>query len=271
MIDATKLLDQFLGAGSGGRAKDLLGQIGGQFGLPGAQQPGTSVPTTKSSAVPASGGSDLLGRAQDMLRGSGSGFAGGAAATAIAGLLLGSKSGRKMAMGAAKLGAVAILGGLAYKAYTNYRDGRPILPGAGAIDLGSSPLPALPGAPPLPEHATLLLRAMIAAATSDGVVDASERHRIVGQLDQDGISAEEQAFLEEELGRPWSPAQLAGAVSTPEMRSEIYLASVLAIDCDTEAERAYLRYLAAAFGLDDKLVAHLSATAEAAKEQAKAA
>jgi uncharacterized membrane protein YebE (DUF533 family) len=50
--------------------------------------------------------------------------------------------------------------------------------------------------------------------------------------------------------------------------SEVYLASAIAIDADTPAEQAYLRYLAATLGLDDGLVAHLEAAVQSAKSDA---
>jgi uncharacterized membrane protein YebE (DUF533 family) len=111
----------------------------------------------------------------------------------------------------------------------------------------------------------LLLRAMIAAALSDGLIDATERQRIVGRLADIGISSEEQTFLDREISAPWSPQQFAAATATPEIRSEIYLASSIAIDADTPAEQAYLRYLAATLGLGNGLVAHLDSAVQSAK------
>ena len=52
------------------------------------------------------------------------------------------------------------------------------------------------------------------------------------------------------------------------MRSEVYLASAIAIEADTPAEQAYLRYLAATLGLEDGLVQHLDAAVASAKSQA---
>jgi uncharacterized membrane protein YebE (DUF533 family) len=108
---------------------------------------------------------------------------------------------------------------------------------------------------------------MIASALSDGLIDAEERHRIVGRLADLGVGADERAFLEHEIATPWSPQQFAAASSTPEVRSEIYLASSIAIEADTPAEQAYLRYLAATLGLEDALVQHLDAAVASAKGQ----
>jgi uncharacterized membrane protein YebE (DUF533 family) len=183
--------------------------------------------------------------------------------------LLGTKGGRDIAGDALKLGAAAAVGGLAYKAYTNYRDGKPLIGTRAAEYIAAARSGAtVPGAPPANEHAILLLRAMIAAALADGRIDAEERERIVGRLSDAGLGAEERQFLDREIATPWSPQQFAAAGATPEVRSEIYLASAIAIEADTAAEQAYLRYLAATLGLEDGLVAHLDAAVQSAKAPA---
>jgi uncharacterized membrane protein YebE (DUF533 family) len=257
MIDASKLLDM------------VLNGTGGATGSAG------SVPATRTAhdasgyntgAESQSQPNDLIEQAKGFLQSQGGGLIGGAAAGALTTLLLGTKTGRDVAGDALKLGTAAALGGLAYKAYTNYRDGKPLI-GTRAADYikAAQSGATLPGAPSANEHAMLLLRAMIAAALSDGLIDAAERQRIVGRLTDIGISAEEQTFLDREIAAPWSPQQFAAVAATPEIRSEIYLASSIAIDADTPAEKAYLRYLAATLGLEDGLVAHLEAAIQSAK------
>ena len=255
MIDATRILD-------------LL--VGGQPG------DGVSAPMdNRPQAQPSGDACDLLQRARGMLDGvagnipSGlGGVAGAAAAGAITSLLLGSKAGREFAGEALKLGAAAALGGLAYRAYSNYRTGQPI-----GADTSASSVPAikpstLPAVTPANEHALLLVRAMIAAALSDGHLDETERSTIVGRLGALGVGSEERSFLDAEIAHPWSPAQFAAAAATPEQRAEIYLASAIAIDADTDAERAYLKYLAATLQLDEQLIAHLEDAVRQAKDGA---
>lgn len=262
MIDATRILD-------------LL--VGGQQGGVVPQQPGSQPAAQPQGGA---GANDLVERARGILGnvtgaipgGFGGGVAGGVAAGAITSLLLGSKAGRELAGDALKLGAAAALGGLAYRAYNNYRAGQNVGGTAGGVPAGASVPPvAGPAAVPraaINEHALVLVRAMIAAAMSDGVVDATEREAIVGRLAALGITFEEQSFLEAEIARPWSPAQFAASTPVPEQRAEIYLASSLAIDADTDAERAYLNYLAATLGLDAQLVAHLEDAVRQAKSGA---
>lgn len=259
MIDASKLLDLVLNGTGGAHPSSST----------------ASVPITRNGQdrsvaaefAPQSGsGGDLLSQAKDFLRNQGGGLAGGVAAGALATLVLGSKSTRDLAGDALKIGATAALGALAYKAYSNYREGKPLIGTRASEFLQAARTGAtLPGAPPEDAHALLLLRAMIAAALSDGQIDAAERQQILGRLSGLGVSGEEQQFLDREISAPWSPQQFAAAATTPEMRSEIYLASAISIDADTPAEQAYLRYLAATLSLDDALVQHLEAAVQSAK------
>lgn len=252
MIDASKLLDLVLGGPAAG--PQSTGSVP------------VTPPRTADAPPSASPGADLVEQAKSFLGGRGGTFAGGAAAGALATLLLGGKDGREMAGDVLKLGAAAALGGLAYKAYTNYKEGKPLIGTRAAEFLAAAQQGAtLPGAPQAETHALLLLRAMIASSLSDGFIDADERQRIVGRLADLGVGAEERQFLETEIASPWSPQQFAAAAATPEVRSEVYLASAIAIEADTAAEQAYLRYLAATLGLDDGLVAHLDAAVAAAK------
>lgn len=253
MIDATRILDMLVGGNANANAGS------GQFPAPVQPQQ--------------QGGGDLLERARGMLGGVtqnipggfGGGIAGGVAAGAITSLLLGSKSGREFAGEALKLGAAAALGGLAYRAYSNYRTGQPVGTNTSAQSVPSVAPTPLPAATPANDHALTLVRAMIAAALSDGVLDDAERSGIIGRLGAAGIDADDQRFIADEMARPLSPAQFAQAAKTPEQRAEVYLASALAIDADTDAERAYLKYLAATLQLDDALVAHLEDAVRSAK------
>jgi uncharacterized membrane protein YebE (DUF533 family) len=257
MIDATRILDMLVGGGGNNAGPN---QPPGQFPAP-------------SQSPFGAGAGDLMERARGMLGGVannlpgglGGGVAGGVAAGAITSLLLGSKAGREFAGEALKLGAAAALGGLAYRAYSNYRMGQPVGADTSAQSVPSVTPSPLPAATPASDHALLLVRAMIAAALSDGVLDQAERNAIVGRLSAAGINHEEQRFLDDEMARPFSPAQFASSAKTPEQRAEIYLASALAIDADTDAERTYLKYLAATLQLDDALIAHLEDAVRTAK------
>lgn len=110
-----------------------------------------------------------------------------------------------------------------------------------------------------PEQASslLLLRAMIAAIHADGVADATERARIVGELAELGLSPEDRAALEQEIDHPKPIALLASEVQSPELAEQFYTVSLLAIDVDHEAERAHLRMLPALLRLSPEAVAQV--------------
>jgi uncharacterized membrane protein YebE (DUF533 family) len=125
-------------------------------------------------------------------------------------------------------------------------------------DTGGSPWSAKPPpAPPEPEgpaaeeaEALLMVRAMIAAAKSDGAVDAAERAAIAGQLDAAGLSAEERDFVLNDFDRPLTPEALAKEARDPMLRARLYAAAFAACGAVTPAERAWLDALAKAMRLD---------------------
>ena len=184
----------------------------------------------------------------------------------LGGLLGGMSTGTKAKVGLGLLGiAVA-----AYQHYQSQSDrppqpfagGPPPPPGAGhpPPPPGAMPPPppgaaatltALPIAAPTPartEHAMLLLRAMITAADADGLIDDDERAAILGRARDAGFDEETLAQLDMEVRAPLTLAQLA-VRTPPELREEVYVAALVAITADTDAERAFLDELAARIGL----------------------
>jgi len=250
MFDPKSLLDQFIGGqNQGGPNQRDSGQHGrGPFGQ----------------------GGDLLQQAGNFL----GGFGGGAMTGGLAGLLLGSKGGRKLAGNALTYGGMAVAGALAYRAYQNYQAGKQASP-ATAVETPLLPPPSDTPFNPAQQidQQSLgrnLLRAMIAAAKADGHIDNTEQANIFAQMDKMNVNADDKVFVMDELRRPLDVDAVASAVRTPEEAAEIYTVSLLAIDVDSPSERAYLALLAARLNLDDKLVAHLHATVEGfATEPAK--
>lgn len=100
------------------------------------------------------------------------------------------------------------------------------------------------------KQALLLIRAMIAAANADGEITSEERQRIIGKLDEAGAGPEERQVVERELANPISTDALVREVRDQQTAEQVYLASALAIEPDTEAERSYLQYLAARLKLE---------------------
>lgn len=192
------------------------------------------------------------------------------AAGALVAVLLGTRAGRSVTGTAVKLGGLAALGGLAWKAWQDYRGGGS---GGGAPTQTSAPaeLPAPPadsgfsmgsGAEGEEEFALTLIRTMIAAARSDGGVDDGERKRIVDRLTLSGLGADAEAFIAEELAHPAAPEELAARAETDAQRVAMYTAARLAVDPDTHQERAFLDSLAASLKLPAQLVNHVESTVE---------
>ncbi|WP_183871127.1 tellurite resistance TerB family protein [Rhizobium sp. BK491] len=236
MIDARKLLDQFLGSQ-----------------VPGVQG------TVKDRATQAIN----LARDNPM------------ATSAIAGVLLGTKTGRQVAGNALALGGLAAIAGLGYQAYKNYRDGnqpQPAPQSAPQTEPQFLPPPSDSGFSTAPAVATndftlSLVRAMIAAARADGHIDDTERQRILGKVQEAGVGAEAEAFFQRELANPVDLDAIVASAKTEEQRVQVFTASRLAIEPDSRAERGYLDLLAGRLGLADALVDHIEATVAGAKVQ----
>jgi len=144
--------------------------------------------------------------------------------------------------------------------------------GAGSAPMraGGGPPPPPPGGratPPPPPgpaggmqdatrqaDAVLLIRAMIAAANADGVIDAQERGQIMEKLKTVDLSKEEHQFIVNELLAPQEAQRIAEGVRSPEMARQVYAASLLAITVDTQAEQQYLSSLAERLGLDPQTI-----------------
>ena len=169
-------------------------------------------------------------------------FGKGALTGGALGLLLGkNKTTRKLAT----YGGLAAIGVMAYKAYGDYRQQS----GATAEPQTVDRLP-----PPQAElHSQAILKALVAAAKADGHIDARERQVIEGEFTRLNQDAELQQWLHAELEKPLDPAEVARAASTPEIASEMYLASLMAADQQNFMERAYLDELARQLKLDDNL------------------
>jgi uncharacterized membrane protein YebE (DUF533 family) len=193
----------------------------------------------------------------------------GATIAGLAGILLGTGPGRSLASKTAKLGGLAVIGGLAYKALQNFRAGKP------PLDFGDEVEPA-PAESPFgdtsdqdhdQQTALLMVRAMIAAASADGVVDDAERDQIVGSLEKSGLDVAAAKFLDEEFAKPMSVNALVESVTTPEIATQVYSAARLAINPDNPAEQQFLEQLAAGLELEPGLVDHIDAATKNASSQ----
>lgn len=193
------------------------------------------------------------------------------AAGALVAVLLGTGTGRAVTGSALKLGGLAAIGGLAYKAYQNYQNGNQPADTPPQSEPELLPPPAdtefHPAQAPQgeAEFTLALVRAMIAAAKADGHIDEAERQKIGARLSLSGIGPDAERFMLDELERPLDLDALVASAQTEAQRVELYTASRLAIEPDSRAERGYLDLLAGRLQLPDDLVDHVEATVSAAK------
>jgi len=256
------------GQTTGGGLGDILGQVFGGGGQAQAAQPGSTEPASgqmpdlrqlieKFGADGAASG-DLMRQLSDFIGNNKIGT--GAALGGLGALIFGTQTGRSIAMSAAKVGALAIVGGLAYKAYQNYSQGRPAVSG-----------PLAPEAAPrgtgfeaeevTNDAAITYIRGMIAASAADGRIDQAEHQKLIGALSQQGIDAEAEEFLANELNNPASIDELAAGVSNQTEGLQLYTAARIAIEPDTGGEQQFLSALANRLGIPTELRAHVDAAA----------
>lgn len=214
-------------------------------------------------------------------------------ATGLAAGVLGGALARKAGLGdVAKIGGLALVGTLAYQAWQKHKEGQNQLPPGqrtsgigGTIGGVLSNMPGVGdfmqgggnaqarggfGAGPMPDMApqqlqqqnqlgSAVLVAMIAAAKADGEVDRAESQKIMGQMEQAGLTAEEKSFLLAEMARPLNIEDVAQHASTPEVAAQLYTASAIVIDQVNERERNYLTMLAQRLNLPQGFVQQLHA------------
>lgn len=179
------------------------------------------------------------------------------AAGLAAGVLLSGGKPTKLIGNAAKLGAVAAVGGLAYQAWQNYQKSQP----GAATPAEDAFIPSTANETATEQLGKTLVRAMIAAAKADGRIDADEKEAIFERLKTMPLSADEKAWVFDELSSPLDINQVVARADTPEHAAEIYAASLVAISADTAAEQAYLEALASKLKLAPALVAEIHRSA----------
>lgn len=249
-------------AGAGGIG-DLLGAVlGGQTGGRGAAAGGLAdaLGGLLGGASRAGGGAAATGGLGDLLGGmlGGGGRAGGnPLGDLLGGALggtLGGRGGASASRGQGNTG-MAILATIAMAALKNWTDGQRAQAAFAGKESGFSAQEL--AAVSAPETEQLILRAMVSAAKADGQVSEDEIQRIIGKIDDDGVSADEKRFLIEALRQPLDMAGLIADVPNPVVAAEVYAASLLAIELDTPAEAAYLRQLGNGLGLDAPTISRL--------------
>jgi uncharacterized membrane protein YebE (DUF533 family) len=207
----------------------------------------------------------------------------GVATGVIAGMLGGGLARRAGLGGIARIGGLALVGTLAYQAWQRYQQQQAQLPpeqrAKGFRSTAGGVLSNLPGigefldnqppansgfgsndAPAAQQNqlGVAVLAAMISAAKSDGHVDQAESQRILGQMEQAGLSSDEKAFVMSELAKPINVDDVVKHATTPEIAAQLYTASALVIEHANDAESEYLKTLAERMKLDQAFVDELN-------------
>lgn len=230
------------GAGGGGLGDLLGGALGGG--------------RTNANADAGAGGlGDLLGGALGGGAGAGRPTAAGGGLGDLLGSVLGGGRTSGASSGGGSTAGMAILATIAMAALKNWTDKRreQASMAGGAAGFAPQELETMTA----PDTEALILRAMLSAAKADGRIEEDEVQRIVGKVGADGLSEEEKQFLMSELRTPLDLDALVADVPNEMVAAEVYAASLLAIDLDTQEEVAYLRQLAQALRLDGATVARL--------------
>lgn len=171
------------------------------------------------------------------------------------GLLLGNKRIRNLGGNALAYGGMAALGALAYRAYTDWQRNN-----ATGVGDAVAPTPR-EEATDTEVRSRAVLKALVAAAKSDGHIEDRERELIEAEISGIDNDPALRDWLDQELRRPLDPSEVARAATTPEIAAEMYVASLLVTDDQSPMERMYLDELARQLGLDAGLKTQLESSA----------
>ncbi|MEO1089267.1 MAG: DUF533 domain-containing protein [Pseudomonadota bacterium] len=245
-----RLLNGVLSSRSAGRVQNAVGP----GGLGATDNPLSALFGSLGGGTPTgpSGSGGLAEMATRFLGGMRQNRAAAGGVGAVAGFLLG--GGRPS--GALQGGALGLLGSLALTALS--KSGQQAPPQSiDALPPTMRPVTTDLDRADSESRADLLLNAMIQAAKADGEIDETEIARIRDKLDADGTDATDLQRLLALMQAPLDLDSLVVKINDVETAAEVYAASVLAIDIDTDEERAYLAELAKRTGLDQATVNQL--------------
>ena len=252
MFDAKSLLDTILGGQTAQQATAAAQTAGSALASVAAQ----AEERLKGTAV-----GDAVTEAKNLAEQNPT--AAVAAAGSLAALLLGTSTGRSVAAGAVKLGGLAALGGVAYKAFSNWQQNKPLMEGVPGLEQLTAPAPAGSGFH-ADDHshdtAQLIVRAMVATASADGIIDPAQRATLVAQMQRAGLGSEESAFLEDAIAKPMNADQIARSVAgNTQLASQVVAAASLVADPANAKEEEFLSRLGTELGMSDDLLSHIRA------------
>ena len=88
-------------------------------------------------------------------------------------------------------------------------------------------------------------------------IGPKEMQRIIGKLQESGADQGAQQWVISEMQKPLDLDAFVAEIPSQEVAAEVYTASLLAIEVDTDAERHYLRQLAQRTGLNQAVVQYI--------------
>ena len=194
----------------------------------------------------------LMGAGQSVKeRVGGDNLAAGGIGALLGALMGGSRSTTMNSLGGGMMG---LLGMMAYKALKNSMGGSSSSSSSGASTQTYTP--------PTPKQqasdAEIILLAMIDAAKADGQVDADEFNKIMNSIKSSGVGQDGVNYVLQKLQGPMETAKIVNAVKgRPDLAAQVYSASLMAIEVDTDAERNYLSKLASAMGLNSQVIQNI--------------
>ncbi len=189
----------------------------------------------------------------------------GAMAVGVLALLLGTGAGRRVTGSALKIGSLAAIGGIGWKAYQNWvtqknkseQEVRDVASNAKIIPINEL------GETEANERSQILLKAMIAAAKADGHINKKEVTAIDEQIKKLGLTGDVASLMQEEIAKPLDVKEIAElAKNNSGIAAEIYLVSAVVSDKENSMEREYLSSLAKEMELPESLVAELQKVKE---------
>ncbi len=227
--------------GGGGSLTDILGGLGDMLAGQGNAQP---------SSQETGGLGGVLGEVLGSLGGSQGGALGNLGA--LAGAIFGGGAGGRTNRQAVGGGTLAMLASLAIAALRKAGQQPASMPRSLYEPESEEDFEALE------KDAEIIVKAMINAAKADGRIDDAEVKKIIGKLQEDGLTEEEKQFFLQEASKPLDLNEVIRlADNRPELAAQIYTASLLAIEVDTPAEQQYMQQLADGLGLDARVTGHI--------------
>lgn len=204
----------------------------------------------------------------------------GAITAGVLAILLGTRSGRKLTGSAIKIGSLAAVGGIAWKTWQKWADEQANSSAEGSaktqaetpdqsLAIEATPVEEERTEPPkklsvdklegkeAEERSQILVKAMIAAAKSDGKMSDAETNTVNLQIQKLGLGDNIEGVLKAGMVTPLSAKSVARMADDTEVAAEIYIVSMLVTNIENDQEKKYMSSLADALELPTNVVQEL--------------